>query len=438
MRSLRWGDGAVWTHVCQRAAMTASHSTSKHPRRALRTVAIILAVPVTIFALVLAATPFSQVARGVMFSLVFWQDTDIAHIHVFPARDIPTSTASELPRLLDDTTLEAFSSLDLRLYLLDEPSPEPITLSSRAELDQFMADRDTTAFLVVKDGVLVHEWYAEGIDPDALHTSFSVSKSMLSTVVGMAVTDGSIASLDDPITAYVPELLDKDPRFAAITLRHLITMTSGLKYEENMSFYSDPVNTYYSTDLRRSALNAVIVDEPGKNFLYNNYNPLLLGMAVERATGQKIGDYMSDVMWAPMGAEADASWSMDSFYNGFEKLESGFNARPIDFARFGLMFANGGAVDGKQVVPRDWVDEATAPTGVSVGRNDLLEQNYQYMWWVYPDNRFAAQGNLGQYIVISPDEGTVIVRLGRSENLMWPMLLLDLTKQLNDKPITTG
>lgn len=418
--------------------MTASHSTSKRPRKALRTVAIILAVPVTIFALVLAATPFSQVARGVMFSLVFWQDADIAHIHVFPARDIPTSTASELPRLLDDTTLEAFSSLDLRLYLLDEPSPEPITLSSRVELDQFMADRDTTAFLVVKDGVLVHEWYAEDIDPDALHTSFSVSKSMLSTVVGMAVTDGSIASLDDPITAYVPELLEKDPRFPAITLRHLITMTSGLKYEENMSFYSDPVNTYYSTDLRRSALNAVIVDEPGKNFLYNNYNPLLLGMAVERATGQKIGDYMSDVLWAPMGAEADASWSMDSFYNGFEKLESGFNARPIDFARFGLMFANGGAVDGKQVVPRDWVDEATAPTGVSVGRNDLLEQNYQYMWWVYPDNRFAAQGNLGQYIVISPDEGTVIVKLGRDQALTWDALLLDLTKQLNNKPITTG
>lgn len=419
--------------------MTASSSSpSKRPRKALRRLAIILAVPVAIFVLILAATPFSQVARGVMFSMILWQDADIAHINVFPARDIPTSAASELPRLLDDTTLEAFSSLDLRLYLLDEPSPEPIALGSRAELDQFMADRDTTAFLVVKDGVLVHEWYAEGIDPDALHTSFSVSKSMLSTVVGMAIADGSIASLDDPITAYVPELLDKDPRFGDITLRHLITMTSGLKYEENMSPYSDPVNTYYSTDLRRSALNAVIVDEPGKNFLYNNYNPLLLGMALERATGQNIGDYMSDVLWASMGAEADASWSMDSFYNRFEKLESGFNARPIDFARFGLMFANGGIVDGEQVVPRDWVEEATAPTNLSVGRNDSLEQNYQYMWWVYPDNRFAAQGNLGQYIVISPDEGTVIVRLGRSENLMWPMLLLDLTKQLNNKPITTG
>lgn len=252
-----------------------------------------------------------------MFSLVFWQDADIAHIHVFPARDIPTSTASELPRLLDDGTLEAFNSLDLRRYLLDEPSSEPLTLRSRAELDQFMADSYTTAFLVVRDGVLVHEWYSEGIDRDALHTSFSVSKSMLSTVMGLAIADGSIASLDDPITAYVPELLEKDPRFGDITLRHLITMTSGLKYESNMSPYGDDVNTYYSTDLRRSALNAVIVDEPGKNFLYNNYNPLLLGMALERATGRNIGDYMSDRLWAPMGAEADASWSMDSFYNRF-------------------------------------------------------------------------------------------------------------------------
>jgi CubicO group peptidase (beta-lactamase class C family) len=132
-----------------------------------------------------------------------------------------------------------------------------------------------------------------------------------------------------------------------------------------------------------------------------------------------------------MGAEADASWSMDSFYNGFEKMESGLNARPIDFARFGLMFANGGAVNGKQVVPQQWVKEATASTGVRIGRDESVEQNYNYLWWVYPNNRFAAQGKLGQYIFISPDEKTVIVRLGRDEkNVMWPKLLLDLTDQL--------
>jgi CubicO group peptidase (beta-lactamase class C family) len=402
----------------------------KPPRRALRILAAVLAVPVVVIGLSFAATPFSQLARGVMFSFVLWQDADIAHINVFPAREIPTSTASKLPINLDDSTFEALSTLNLRQYMLDQPSPEPVTLSSPAELDQFLTDSQTTAFLVVKDGALVHEWYGPGVDPAALHTSFSVSKSMLSTVIGMAVTEGKIKSLDDPVTNYVPELVEKDQRFGDITLRHLITMTSGLKYVEDMSPYGDAVNTYYSTNLRQTALNAVIVEEPGKTFLYNNYNPLLLGMALERATGMPIGDYMSEVLWAPMGAEADASWSMDSFYNRFEKLESGFNARPRDFARFGLMLANSGAVEGVQIVPEKWVTEATTATSVSVGQNDFLEQNYGHFWWVYPNNTFAAQGNLGQYIFINPEEGTVIVRLGNEETIMWPMLLLDLTEKL--------
>ena len=312
-------------------------------------------------------------------------------------------------------------------------APEPIVLRSKPELDQFLSESETTAFLVVKDNVLVHEWYASDIDPEALHTSFSASKSMVSTVVGMAISDGSISSLDDAITKYVPELLDNDPRFGEITLRHLITMTSGISYnEDDYGVFGDQINTYYSTNLRKSAITKTKISEkPGVSWNYNNYNPQLLGLAVERATGKSFSDYMSEKVWAPMGAEADASWSMDSFYNGFEKMESGLNARPIDFARFGLMFANGGAVNGKQVVPQQWVKEATASTGVSIGRHDSLEQNYSFLWWVYPNNRFAAQGKLGQYIFISPDKETVIVRLGRDENTMfWPKLLLDLTDQL--------
>jgi CubicO group peptidase (beta-lactamase class C family) len=285
----------------------------------------------------------------------------------------------------------------------------------------------------VKDNVLVQEWYASDIDPEALHTSFSASKSMVSTVVGMAISDGSISSIDDAITKYVPELLDNDPRFGEITLRHLITMTSGISYDEDdFGAFGDQINTYYGTNLRKSAITKTKISEkPGVRWNYNNYNPQLLGLAVERATGKSFSDYMSEKIWAPMGAEADASWSMDSFYNGFEKMESGLNARPIDFARFGLMFANGGAVNGKQVVPQQWVKEATASTGVRIGRDESVEQNYNYLWWVYPNNRFAAQGKLGQYIFISPDEKTVIVRLGRDEkNVMWPKLLLDLTDQL--------
>lgn len=402
---------------------------------------VIVMVPVTIFALVLAATPFSQVARGVMFGIVFWDGADIEHIRVFPANDIPSSSVSELPHGADDTALKALAGLDLRPYILDQPLQAPLILSSEDDFDQFLTDSKTTAFLIVRDGVLVTEWYAEDRDPDALHNSFSVTKSVMSTTIGMAIEDGHISSINDPITDYVPELLQQDPRFGEITLRHLITMTSGIAYdEEGRSPYADEVNTYFGTDLRRSAItNPIIVEEPGQTWLYNNYNPQLLGMALERATGMTISEYMSQSWWGPMGAEADASWSVDSFYNRFEQSAHGFNARPRDLARFGLMFANGGIVDGEQVVPRDWVDEATAPTNVSIGDNDFLEQNYNYFWWVLPDGRYWAQGNLGQYVFVSPDDSTVIVRMGRDEGSTgWPSLLSSLSDRIGSSGPSAG
>jgi CubicO group peptidase (beta-lactamase class C family) len=357
-----------------------------------------------------------------------WQDADVGDINRFPSREISTSTASELPVALDERTLEAFGKLDLSFLGF-----RGLSLDTQDKLDNFLTESETTAFLVVQDGVLINQWYAQGVDHDSLQTSFSVSKSFLSTLIGIAIGQGKIGSLDDSITNYIPELLERDSRFSAITLKHLITMTSGLEYVDEMSPFSDAADTYYSPNLRATALSAVIVEEPGKTFLYNNYNPLLLGMALERATGQKVTDYMSQVLWAPMGAEADGSWSLDSFFSGFEKMESGLNARPVDFARFGLMVARGGTVDGRQVVPQEWLKEATASNNESVGNNDFLIQNYKYFWWVYPDNQFAAQGNKGQFIFIAPDQGTVIVRLGREETLMWPMLFLDLAQQLKDE-----
>lgn len=320
----------------------------------------------------------------------------------------------------------------MRRYILDQPLQASLILSTAEDLDHFLIDSETTAFLIVRDGVLVSEWYAEDRNPDALHNSFSVTKSIMSTTIGMAIEDGYISSINDPITEYVPELLEQDPRFGAITLRHLITMTSGLAYDEsNVNPYGDQVNTYFGADLRRSAVNnSIIMEEPGEAWLYNNYNPQLLGMALERATGMTISEYMSQSWWGPMGAEADASWSVDSFYNRFEQSSHGFNARPRDLARFGLMFANGGIVDGKQVVPRDWVDEATAPTNVSIGDNDFLEQNYNYYWWVLPDGRYWAQGRHGQYVFVSPDDSTVIVRMGRDEITDWPSLLSELSNRI--------
>jgi len=266
--------------------------SSQAPRngghRVLRILGLVALIPVMILSLLFAATPFSQIARGVLFGVVFWDGSDTEHIRVFPANDVhAAASASELPLNEDGTALKAFGGLELGQYIMDQPMQQSLIVSSEDDLDHFLADSESTAFLIVRDGVLVHEWYANDIDPEALHNTFSVSKSILSTTVGMAIDDGHISSIEDPITDYLPELLEKDPRFGDITLRHLITMTSGIAYdEEDLSPYSDEVNTYFGTDLRRSAINnSIIMGEPGVTWLYNNYNPLLLGMIIERSTG---------------------------------------------------------------------------------------------------------------------------------------------------------
>jgi CubicO group peptidase (beta-lactamase class C family) len=172
-------------------------------------------------------------------------------------------------------------------------------------------------------------------------------------------------------------------------------MSSGIKYEEGgdlpWSEESDDTKTYYSTDLRELALNCRIEGKPGEYFEYNNYNPLLMGMILERATGMRVSRYLQEKLWKPVGMEADGSWSLDSTSSGFEKMESGVNARARDFARFGMLFAQEGNWEGRQLISRGWVEESTrADTSTDPS------QDYQYFWWVNtPDSEtshFSARG----------------------------------------------
>ena len=140
-------------------------------------------------------------------------------------------------------------------------------------------------------------------------------------------------------------------------------MSSGIRYEEQSLPlpWGDDVDTYYGTDLRDLALSATqIVRPPGEEWLYNNYHPLLLGLVLERATGMSVSDYMATRLWQPLGAEADATWNLDSEGSGFEKMESGLNATPVDFARFGQLFLHDGDWNGTRIVSKDWVRAATA------------------------------------------------------------------------------
>jgi CubicO group peptidase (beta-lactamase class C family) len=266
----------------------------------------------------------------------------------------------------------------------------------------------------------------------------SVAKSVLSVLVGIAIGEGRIGSVDDPITRYVPELLGRDRRFGRITLRHLLAMRSGLRYEESGGPWGDDTATYYAPDVRKLALEGTeVVEEPGRRFHYNNFNPLLVGLALERAVGMPVATYLEHRLWQPLGMEADGSWSLDSQASGFEKMESGLNARAIDFAKLGLLYARGGAWQGRQLVPRAWVQDSTVvPTGGGL----IPTPRYGYLWWVQDDRSppaLFARGKYGQHIYVVPKDDLALVRLGTDTGgQQWPQLLSDLAARLDRA--TTG
>lgn len=290
----------------------------------------------------------------------------------------------------------------------------------------FLAQNQTQAFIVVHDGRLVYEQYFNGTQRDTLVTSFSVAKSITSALVGMAIDEGFIGSVDDPVTYYLPELARRDRRWAAITLRHLLRMASGLDYQEfrPLLFNSDdPLTTYYP-DQRRAALEFTrLVRPPGQVFSYNKYHPQLLGMVLERTTGMSVTAYLQTRLWDPLGMAYAGSWSTDSTGSDFERMEAGLNARALDFARFGALFVEGGQWQGQPVLSAGWVRASTEPYFPDLP--DYYPESfaarpgrayYQFMWWGFAREDgaydFVAAGDKGQYIYVAPQQRLVIVRNG--------------------------
>jgi CubicO group peptidase (beta-lactamase class C family) len=370
-------------------------------RRVLKGFLIFVALVGLLYGAAFVLTTYSGVARAIV-----WIEADVDDYRRFPARPI------EAPP-------DAFRF---------GRAPTPAGLATitvggeERDLERFLASTGTTAFIVLRDDAILYERYFNGDTRSSIQTSFSVAKSYLSALVGIAVEEGVLA-VDDPITDHIPELLDRDPRFGRITVEHLISMTSGLRYEEDSLPWGDDAQTYYSADLRELGLeNTEIVEPPGTRWHYNNYNPLLLGMILERTTGMPVARYLQEKLWKPLGAEFDASWSMDSEDSGFEKMESGLNARATDFARLGVLYLKGGEWQGREILPRSWVEASTSPQA---------DQHYGYWWWVEPDGSFLARGNHGQLVFVDPSRGLVMARSGTTDgDVDWPPALADLAARL--------
>lgn len=343
-----------------------------------------------------------------------------------------------------------------RLAASSNPSPFPVALApdhvasvfeTQPEIDDlevFLAEGETQAFIVIQDGAVIYENYFNGVQRETPVTSYSVAKSFTSALIGFAIDDGFIHDVNDPITDYLPELLERDPRFGDITIRHLLMMASGFEFKEMRAFLfngDDPLSTYYPDQRKLVLENMHIIDPPGTYFLYNKYHPQLLGMIIERATGESVTEYMQRKLWEPLGTEYDGGWSLDSEQSGFEKMEAGLNGRAIDFAKFGQLFLNDGNWHGVQLISPEWVAESTQldPTvhNDSYYRNDFGqliygdgEGYYQYMWYgrFHEDGShdFWGEGDRGQLIYVSPGKNLVIVRFGENYGIpggifAWPM-----------------
>ena len=375
--------------------------------------ALLIAAVLGVYVWAWLSTDDSTLARALI-----WRESDVGDQQRFPARRIPAGA--------DPSPLPSGTEADLTL------SREGTTL------DDFLRETETLAFVAVHDDRIVYESYFGGSSRESLLTSFSAAKSFVSTLVGIAIDEGRIGSVEDPVTDYLPELAERDPDFREITLRHLLTMSSGIRYREGgFPRLGDDTYTYYGVDLRDVALNRTQIEQPpGLAWHYNNYHPLLLGLVLERTTETSVSDFMATRVWKPLGAEADASWNLDSERSGFEKMESGFNARAVDYARFGQLFLHNGEWNGRRIVSEDWVRAATR---AGPAADPASYHQYRYFWWIDVERpeRFYALGKYGQYIYVAPDADAVIVRFGSDwgvENTTWLATLRDVADQLKSQP----
>ncbi|MEM1000962.1 MAG: serine hydrolase [Bacteroidota bacterium] len=358
----------------------------------------------------LAVLLFSSCTIGRM---VVFQFSDIRDYKRFPDRPLASSTE---PFRLEYGDTAAFNALDLRLYADGE---------AKYPLDQLNAEHKTVAFLVIQNGKILHERYHQGYVETSWIASFSMAKSYISALTGIAIQEGHIGSERDRVAQYIPELA---ARFPELTIRHLLQMTAGIKHAENyFNPFAGVAKSYYGRGLRRQVARLKPEYDPGTQFHYQSISTQVLGQVVANATGRTLTDYLQEKIWDPLQMEHPASWSIDQRRKGMEKAFCCINATARDFAKFGLLYLNRGQWQGRSVVPEEWVRKSTA-----IDAAENAWDGYQYQWWIVSKNGdYTAEGHLGQFIYIYPDKDLVIVRLGKNYGgVYWKETFREIAAQL--------
>ncbi|MEG3002580.1 MAG: serine hydrolase [Comamonas sp.] len=290
------------------------------------------------------------------------------------------------------------------------PSPLPpgAPLALTSDVDAYMAGQRSAALLIVQGGQLRLERYGLGFDGTGRWTSFSVAKSFTSTLVGAAVKDGFIKSLDDKVSRYIPDL--QGSAYDDVSVRQLLTMTSGVQWNED---YADPHSDVarFNNHQPEPGVEALVsymrqlprAAPPGTRWLYSTGETNLVGTLVQQATKKPLATYLAEKIWGPAGMEQQATWIVSK--TGQEIGGCCIQASPRDYARMGLFIVNGAQVNGQSIVPDGWWAEASTKHA-DIG---MPGRGYGYQWWTYDDGSYAARGIFGQGIFMDPKRQLVIV-----------------------------
>lgn len=322
---------------------------------------------------------------------------------------------------------------------------ETAALSTELKLNNETLDKfnelETIAYLIIKDGKVIYEQYWDGYSTKSLTNSFSMSKSVIGLLIGAAVDDGYIKSLDQPVADFIPEFNNEQNK--NLTVKDVLTMSSGLNWDESYgSLFSTTTEAYYGKNIKKLIYSLQVVETPGKVFKYLSGNTQLLAMLIESATGKKVAEYASEKFWQPMGAVNPALWCLDN-ENGMEKAYCCFNSNARDFARWGYLVLNNGIWNNDTLISPEYIKQSVSPATHLKNNDDKNVDYYGYQWWLQKlDGEYIPymRGILGQYVFVIPSKNAVVVRLGHKRSKTYTnyhpddtFLYLETAKELLNK-----
>ena len=311
-------------------------------------------------------------------------------------------------KIFDNTTVEIGKPQAWKLA--DNYNTYSLSDEDRAYLE----NHETSAYLVIQNGEIIFEEYWDGYGLESYSNIFSATKSIVALLIGIAIDEGKIKSVDQEIASYFTEFANDDR--GKITIKDLLTMSSGLDWNEAYeSPFSITTKAYYGNKLREVTSQQSLINKPGVSFRYQSGNTQLLSFILEKATGITISEYAAQKLWIPLGANHKAIWSLDK-ENGDEKAFCCFNTNARDFARFGQLVLNNGMWNGNQLVPSTFIKTATSPaTYLLNGTKDAALNYYGYQYWILPYHNSLIpymRGHRGQYVYSIRDKNAVVVRMG--------------------------